>query len=95
MNRHLIAIKVGVEGSTHQRMKLDSTVIDKDRLESLNAEAMQGRSSIQQDRVVPYYFLQHIPDNRVSLFHHPFGAPDIVGQPSGYEAAHDKGFEQL
>ncbi|MBT9148644.1 MAG: hypothetical protein DDT28_00054 [Dehalococcoidia bacterium] len=95
MNCHLITIKVGVEGSTHQRMQLDSTVIDKDRLESLDAEAMQGRSSIQQDRMVPHYFLQYIPDDRVSLLHRTFGVPNIIGQTSGYQAPHDEGFKQL
>jgi hypothetical protein len=38
---HLVAIEVGVEAFTNERMKLDSPTFDQHRLEGLDAEAVQ------------------------------------------------------
>ena len=39
---HLVAVEVGVEGGADQRMKLDRLAFDEDRLERLDAEAVQA-----------------------------------------------------
>ncbi len=43
---HLVAVKIGVEGRADQRMELDRLAFDQDRLEGLNAEAMQSRRAV-------------------------------------------------
>ena len=46
MNCHLIAVKVGVECRTDERMDLDRFAFDENRLESLNSESVQSRRTI-------------------------------------------------
>ena len=43
MNCHLVAVEVGVESGTYQRMQLDGLAFDQHRLERLYTEPMQGR----------------------------------------------------
>ncbi len=47
MDRHLIAVEVGVEGRADERMDLDGAAFDQDWLEGLNAEAVQRRGAVQ------------------------------------------------
>jgi hypothetical protein len=49
MNRHLVSIEVGIEGSTNQGVDLDGTTIDKYRLEGLNAETVKGGGTIEEN----------------------------------------------
>jgi hypothetical protein len=42
---HLVAVEVGVEGRTDQRMELDGAAFDQDWLEGLDAQAVQGRQT--------------------------------------------------
>src|SRR3546814_20287468 len=53
---HLIAIEVGVERGTHQRVQLDRLAFDQLRLERLDAEAMQGRGAVEHDRMFADHF---------------------------------------
>ena len=39
---HLVAIEVGVEGRTYQRMELDGAAFDQHRLEGLDAQTVKG-----------------------------------------------------
>ena len=39
---HLVAIEVGVERGTHERVQLDGLTLDELRLESLDAQSVQG-----------------------------------------------------
>jgi hypothetical protein len=64
VDRHLIAVEVGVEGVADQGVHLDRLALDQDRFERLDAETVQGRSSVEQDRVFVDDFLEHIPDLR-------------------------------
>ena len=45
---HLVAVEVGVEGRTHQRMELDGLAFDQDRLERLDAQTVQRRRAVQK-----------------------------------------------
>ena len=47
---HLVAVEVGVEGLADEGMQLDGLALDEDGLEGLDAEAVQGRRAVQQDR---------------------------------------------
>jgi hypothetical protein len=46
MDGHLVAIEVGVESGTNQRVDLDGITFDQNRLKSLNTEAVQGRGTV-------------------------------------------------
>ena len=48
MHRHLVTVEVGVEALADQRVNLDGVALDKHRLKSLNAHAMQRRGTVQK-----------------------------------------------
>ena len=59
---HLVAVEVGVEGRTNQRVKLDRLAFDQDRLERLDAQSVQRRRPVQQNRVLADHLVENIPN---------------------------------
>jgi hypothetical protein len=59
---HLVTVEVGVEGRADERVQLDRLAFDQDRLERLDAQTVQRRRAVQQDRVFADDFIQDIPD---------------------------------
>ena len=92
---HLVAVEVGVEGGADQRVDLDGLALHQDRLEGLDAEAVQRGRPVQEDRVLLDDLLQHVPDLRAASLHHPLGRLDVLGQLQVDQALHDEGLEQL
>ena len=64
VNSHLVTVKVGIECRTCQRVQLNSFTFDHLRLESLNTQTVQCRSTVQQYRMSFHYMFQNIPDHR-------------------------------
>ena len=62
MNSHLVTIEVGVERGTGQRVKLDGLALDHPGLEGLDTEPVEGRSTVQENRVSLHDVLEDIPD---------------------------------
>ena len=62
MDRHLVAVEVGVERVADERVDLDRLALDEDRLEGLDAEAVQRRRAVQQHRVLGDDLLEDVPD---------------------------------
>ena len=52
VDRHLVAVEVGVEGRADERVDLDRLALDQHRLEGLDAEPVERRRAVQQDRVL-------------------------------------------
>ena len=48
MHCHLVTVEVGVECGTCQRVQLDGTALDQNRLKGLNAQTVQRRRTVQQ-----------------------------------------------
>ena len=46
MNRHLVAVEVGVKRGTYQRMQLDGLTLYQNRLERLDTKSVQSRSTV-------------------------------------------------
>jgi hypothetical protein len=44
VDRHLVAVEVGVEGRADERVDLDRLALDEDRFERLDAQPVQGRA---------------------------------------------------
>ena len=80
MDRHLVAVEVGVEGGADQRMKLDRLALDQHRLEGLDAEAVQCRRAVEQHRMLADHLIEDIPDFRLFLFDQLLGLLDGRGQ---------------
>ena len=95
MHSHLVAIEVGVEGRTHQRMDLDRIPFDQHNLKRLDAEPMQRRCAVQENRAVLSDLFQHIPYFRTQTIHHALRALDVVRVVVLHQATHDERLEQF
>src|SRR6185312_4579148 len=62
---------------------------------SLNAEAMQGRRAVQQDRVLADHLFEDVPDLGPLLLDHPLGRLDRRGEAVEFELRIDERLEQL
>ena len=73
VNGHLVTVEVGVECRTSKRVQLDSLALNKFRLEGLNTKTVQGRGTVEQNRVSFDDVLKNVPNNRVLAVNYLFG----------------------
>ena len=92
---HLVAVEVGVEGSADQRMQLDRLALDEHRLERLDAQAMQGRRTVQENRVLADDLVENVPDLGLLLLDQLLGLLDGGGLSQCLQAGVDERLEQL
>ena len=76
VDRHLVAVEVGVEGRAHQRVQLDRLALDEHGLEGLDAQAVQRGGAVEQHRVLADDLLEDVPDLGALLLHQLLGALD-------------------
>src|SRR5947209_6297528 len=76
MDRHLVAIEVGVERRTDERMDLNGLTFDENRLERLNTQAVKRRSTVQENRMLPDNVLENVPNDRLLALDHFTGLFD-------------------
>ena len=92
---HLVAVKVRVERGTGERMELHGLALDEDRLERLNAQTVQRRRAVQQNRMLLDDALEDIPHAGFAAIHHALGALDVVHNAGVDQPLHDERLEQL
>ena len=93
---HLVSVEVRVERGTNQRMQLDSLTFYQNRLEGLDTKTMQGRSTVQHNRMLFDDVFQYIPYLRLYLtLYHFLSALDIMRGTVLYQFLHNEGFEQF
>ena len=90
MHSHLVAVEVGVEGGGHQRVKLDGAAFDQDRLKSLDAQAVQGRGTVEQNRAFLDHLFEHFPDLGAVALDEALGAFDVGSIVVRHQAGDDK-----
>ena len=95
MDRHLVAVEVGVVRRTRERMKLQRTSFRQHRFECLDAEAMQRRSAVQEDRMLLDDLFEHIPDLWTCTLDHVLGALDVLCESGTHEPLHDERLEEF
>ena len=95
MHGHLVAVEVRVKGGTYQGMELDGPAFHQHRLKGLDAQAVQGRRTVQQHRVFLDDVFQHVPHLGFDPLHHPLGALDVMGVGVLHQLLHDEGLKQL
>ena len=66
--------KSALNGVADERVDLDRLALDQQRLERLDAEAVQRRRAVQQHRVLADDLFEHVPDLGRSSVDHPLGA---------------------
>ncbi len=93
---HLVTVEVGVEGGADQRVQLDGLTFDQGRLESLDTQTVQGRRTVQHDRVFANDFFEDVPDHRLLAFDHLLGLLDGGGvDRCTSRLVEDEGLEQF
>ena len=95
MHGHLVTVEVGVEGRTNERMKLDGFAFNENRLESLNAQAVKGRSTVQQNRMFLNDFFKDIPHLGTTTFDHALGRLDVLRKFLIDQTLHDEWLEKF
>ena len=95
MDRHLVAVEVGVERRADERVDLDGLALDEDRLERLDTEAVERRRAVQQNRMLVDDLLEHVPDLRDHRVDHLLGRLDVLSVLALDELGHDERLEQL
>ena len=95
MHSHLVAIEVGVERRTDERVKLDCRTLDQHRLERLDRQAVEGRCAVEKHQVVLDNLFEYVPYVSLDAFNVPLGALDVVGKALRHEATHNERLEQL
>src|SRR5262249_45411246 len=95
MHRHLVAVEIGVEGRADERMQLNRLALDQDRLEGLDAEPVQRRGAVQQDRMLADHLFEDVPHLGPLLLDHALGRLDRAGEAIQFEFRVDERLEQL
>ena len=76
-------------------MQLDGLALYQDRLKGLDTQSVQGRGTVQHNRMLFDNILQHIPYLRLQSLYHLLGILYIVGGSVGNQLLHNKGLKQL
>ena len=95
MDRHLVAVKIGVECLANKRVDLNRLALNQSRLEGLDAEPVEGRCTVQEHWPVLDHLFEDVPDFRARPLNHPFCTLDVVCVTADYKGVHHKRFEQL
>ena len=95
MDRHLVTIEVGVKGRTYERVKLDGLTLDEGRLEGLDTESVQGRGTVQHDRVALDDIFEDVPYLRIQTVNHLLRVLDVVCLTGLNQLLHHERLEQL
>src|SRR5260370_2677267 len=95
MDGHLIAVEIGVEGRAGQRMQLDGLALRQHGLKSMNTQAMQSWSAVEQNGMVLDDFFENVPHHWVLLLHQFLGLLDGGAMAALLEAVIDEGLEEL
>src|SRR4029077_12568081 len=91
---HLVAVEVGVVRGANERVNANGFTFDQLRFKRLNREAVQSRSTIQEHRMAPGYFVQNVPHLRCLALDHFLCAADGVYIPEVFQAANDEWLEE-
>ena len=95
VDRHLVAVEVGVERVADERVDLDRLALDEHRLERLDAQAVERRRAVEQHRVLVDDLLEDVPDLRDHRVDHLLGRLDVLRGLALDEPGHDERLEQL
>ncbi len=93
VDRHLVAVKIGIKSSTYHRVQLDGAAVNQYRLECLDTEPVQCRSPVKQHEMLLYHFLKYVIHLRFGPFHEPPGTFYIMGDTPFQQLVHNKRLE--
>ncbi len=92
MDCHLVAVEVGVECRTSERVKLDSLALDHFRLECLNAETVERRGTVEKHGMTLHDVFEDVPYDCFLAVDNLLGALHGLHDSTLDELADDEGF---
>ena len=95
VDRHLVAVEVGVEGRADQRVQVDSLALDQHRLKGLDGQTVQGRCTVEQHDAAVDDLFEDIPHKGGTAVDSALGALDVLDLAKLDRALHDEGLEEL
>ena len=95
VDRHLVAVEVGVERRADERVDADRLAFDQHRLERLDAETMQRRRAVEQHRMLADDLLEHVPHLGPLQLDHLLRLLDGGDEAALLELVVDERLEQL
>ena len=95
MDCHLVAVEVGVERRTNERVDADCGTLDEHRHERLDTESVQGWSAVEEHWVILDHVGQDLPHHVSGALSEALGALDVVRMAELNELAHDEWLEEL
>ena len=95
VDRHLVAVEVGIEGGADQRMKLDRLAFNQHRFERLDAQAVQRRCAIEQHRMLADHLFEDVPNFRLFLLDQLLRLLDGLRESLRLQPRIDERLEQL
>ncbi len=95
MHGHLVTIEVGVECCTGERVELDGFPFDHSWLECLNTKSVEGRGTVEENRMTFHHVLQNVPDHRILPVHDFLRGLDRLYDSPFDEFADDERFVKL
>ena len=95
VNSHLVAVEVSVECRTYKRVQTDCLTFDKFRLEGLDTQTVQRRSTVQQNRVTFQDVFKDVPYDRILAVDNLLGRLHGLDDAALDELADHERLEQL
>ena len=95
MHGHLVTVEVRVERGTDERVDADGFAFDENRLERLNAEAVQRRSAVEHHGMLADDVFQNVPNDGFLLLDHFLGLLDGRAVALRFELVIDERLKQL
>ena len=95
MDRHRVAIEVGVVRRANERVNLNGAALDQDDLEGLDAQPMERGRPVQEHRMTLRDIFEHVPDYGPRPLYDALGALDIGRMITVHQLPHHEGLEQL
>ena len=95
VNRHLVAVEVGVERSADEGRNLDRSALDEHRLERLNGQTVQRRRTVQKHGVFFNDLFEHVPNEVLPLFDGALCTLDVMAFARFHKLFHDERLEKL
>ena len=92
---HLVAVEIRVERGADERVNLERFTFDQHGLESLNAEAVQRGSAVQQDRMILDDLFENVPNHGILLLDEFFRLLDGGAMAALFEPMIDERLEEL
>src|SRR6476620_5464110 len=91
---HLVAVEVGVVSRANERVNPNGFTLDQLWFKRLNRKTVQSRSTVQEHRMAPGYFVKNVPDLGSLSLNHLFRTAHRVDVAEIFQTTNDERLEK-